>query len=159
MLKNFCKAYGYPTDHLGLKEGHVALATAIGDSIRAMVPRNLRVNTYNERRGPITGKDKLRVGDVVTLKGERIGTIKYIGGVKNSLNKKYGIQLHTCRGDCSGEVEDQKYFDCPEGLGIFVERTELTGQCTNMLKSLKYIDFDVRMNVLEEEDNVDFHGP
>lgn len=159
LLQRFCETYGYDHSHLGTKQGLSALAVSIGKQVRPLLPSDDHVNVYGQRQGPLRGKDNLKIGDIITLDGLRIGTIKYIGKIKNSFNKNYGIQLHTHPGVCSGDVEGETYFECPEGMGIFVERNMISGRCTQMLKSLKYIDFDVSMDILAQDDDQDFFGP
>lgn len=159
LLQRFCDTYGYDHSHLGTKQGLSDLAVSIAKQVRPLLPSDSHVNVYGQRQGPLRGKDNLKIGDIITLDGLRVGTIKYIGKVKNSFNKNYGVQLHTHPGVCDGDVEGETYFECPPGMGIFVERNQISGRCTQMLKSLKYIDFDVNMEVLQQDDDEDFFGP
>jgi len=55
------------------------------------------------------------------IKPNRKGQIKWIGEAKEfGAGKYYGIRLTEDRGDCDGEWKDKRFFQCPEGFGIYV---------------------------------------
>jgi len=55
-------------------------------------------------------------------KGERAGLIKYIGEVDFKPSATMiGVELDESLGKHDGSVDGKRYFQCPNGHGIFVE--------------------------------------
>merc|ERR1712228_133990 len=64
---------------------------------------------------------KYAVGDKVMIKPDKKGQIKWIGQEKAfGSGTFYGIRLTENRGDNDGEWKEKRYFQCPEGFGIYV---------------------------------------
>ena len=64
-----------------------------------------------------------KVGDRVMVKPTKKGQIKWIGEAKEfGAGKYYGIRLTEDRGDCDGEWKEVRFFQCPEGYGVYVQK-------------------------------------
>ena len=69
------------------------------------------------------------------IKPNRKGQIKWIGETKEfGAGKYYGIRLTEKRGDCDGEWKEVRFFQCPEGFGVYT-------QLRNIVKKIDE-DFD-----------------
>ena len=81
-----------------------------------------------------------KIGDRVMVKPSKKGQIKWIGEAKEfGPGTYYGIRLTENRGTCDGEYKDKRFFQCPEGFGIYEV-------LRNIMKKLDDEDFDF-MNV------------
>ena len=73
-------------------------------------------------------RDKVKVGDTVMLKGyiPRRGCIRYIGPAGDQ-DEMIGIELaeYLGSGEEDGSYHGIKYFECPDGHGIFVKRSDI----------------------------------
>ena len=66
-------------------------------------------------------KIEYKVGDKVMVKPDRRGQIKWIGQEKEFGDGTfYGIRLTEQKGDNDGEWKGQRFFQCPEGFGVYV---------------------------------------
>jgi dynactin 1 len=63
---------------------------------------------------------KYKIGQTVELTQDKSGVIKYIGELHFSEGIFYGVDIGEPKGKNDGEVRGQRYFECPEGHGIFV---------------------------------------
>jgi len=76
--------------------------------------------------------DKLEVADKVVVKPDRKGQIKWIGEAKNfGVGTWYGVRLVEQKGICNGTFKDHKFFQCPDGYGIYVQRTLIVKKLDN----------------------------
>jgi len=67
--------------------------------------------------------EKYQVADKVVVKTDRRGQIKWIGEAKNfGVGTWYGIRLVEQKGQCNGSYKDHKFFQCPDGYGIYVQK-------------------------------------
>ena len=61
-----------------------------------------------------------RVGQTVELSDGRIATVHYIGNPHFAPGEWVGVELEDSSGKNDGTVQGQRYFDCPQGHGMFV---------------------------------------
>lgn len=61
-------------------------------------------------------------GDRVIVRGQKLGTVKYIGKPTfDYINRLFiGVHLDAPDGVCDGEVKGTRYFSCPPDSGVFV---------------------------------------
>jgi len=79
-------------------------------------------NTNKDVKKP-KGDDKLEVADKVVVKPDRRGQIKWIGEAKNfGVGTWYGVRLVEQKGQCNGTFKDHKFFQCPDGYGVYVQK-------------------------------------
>jgi len=79
-----------------------------------------------EQTKAINDDTKLKVGDRVIVDNDKKGQIKWIGEHKVlGLGTWYGVRLVEKRGDCNGTWKDNKFFYCPHGHGIIVQKKRI----------------------------------
>lgn len=94
-------------------------------------PQNNKSAVFLKRRHilqvltAINGK-RLCLHDRVLLKGRGNGTIKFIGPTYFGPHLWYGIHLDKKFGRSDGMVQLMRYFECPQGHGIFIREEKLT---------------------------------
>ncbi|CAI6255130.1 unnamed protein product [Periconia digitata] len=66
------------------------------------------------------------VGDVVRTANNRLGTVRYIGGVTGKPDTWVGLELDGPEGKNDGSVQGERYFDCPPLHGIFTKYSDIT---------------------------------
>ena len=61
-----------------------------------------------------------QVGQTVELSDGRAATVQYAGSTHFAAGEWVGVELDTTTGKNDGEVQGQRYFDCPPGHGMFI---------------------------------------
>ena len=61
-----------------------------------------------------------RVGQIVELNDGRKATIRYIGTIHVAEGQFVGVELAEGGGKNDGSVKGERYFDCPDGHGLFI---------------------------------------
>ncbi|KAK3173137.1 hypothetical protein OEA41_006466 [Lepraria neglecta] len=61
-----------------------------------------------------------QVGQTVELSDGRTATVQYTGSTHFAAGEWVGVELDTTTGKNDGEVQGQRYFDCPPGHGMFI---------------------------------------
>lgn len=64
-------------------------------------------------------------GDVFSIKGKFTCTIRYVGPYHLQPGTWYGIELSVPKGKLNGMVHGKRYFNCPDGHGLFVDEKDL----------------------------------
>uniref|UniRef100_A0A7S0U557 Serine/threonine-protein phosphatase n=2 Tax=Hemiselmis andersenii TaxID=464988 RepID=A0A7S0U557_HEMAN len=69
------------------------------------------------------GKEEaIAVGQKVVILGKRKGTVRFIGSTAFGPGEWVGIELEKPTGSHDGGVNGQRYFSCPAGHGVYVQR-------------------------------------
>lgn len=61
-----------------------------------------------------------QIGQAVELSDGRTATVQYAGSTHFATGEWVGVELDTATGKNDGEVQGQRYFDCPQGHGMFI---------------------------------------
>ena len=67
----------------------------------------------------------LKSGQVVKLTDGRSATIRYVGNPAFATGEWIGLELATGTGKNDGEVQGERYFECPPNYGMFVRPTAI----------------------------------
>jgi len=70
-----------------------------------------------------------------------IGTIKYIGNVKDVDGTWYGVELDTATGKNDGTTKNVKYFSCKPSHGVFLKEHHFE-KYTEGQKILSYEEYE-----------------
>ncbi|KAL5489569.1 hypothetical protein EMCRGX_G018678 [Ephydatia muelleri] len=90
--------------------------------------QSLGAITLNMPTAAITKSgQQLILGDRVIIKGEKLGTVRYIGKLEHAILDTLfiGIHLDLPIGICDGSLKGQRYFHCPPDHGAFVRASEI----------------------------------
>ena len=68
-------------------------------------------------------------------KDRRMGTLRWIGGLKGKKEVYYGIELDTESGKNNGSYLGKTYFKCDQGKGVFINPLAVESVSINTLKS------------------------
>jgi len=82
------------------------------------------------------------VGDQVLMSGDREGTVRYVGSLDGKNGIFYGIELSTGNGKHNGTFQGKKYFTCPPGKGLFLNKSQIICRADDPDKDLKIQDDD-----------------
>ena len=63
---------------------------------------------------------EFQIGQTVELADGRTATVQYAGSTHFATGEWLGVELDTATGKNDGEVQGQRYFDCPQGQGMFI---------------------------------------
>lgn len=77
------------------------------------------------------------VGDSVELSKDRVGVIRYKGPLDGKNGVFYGVELTKGQGKHSGLFKGKRYFDCPKGKGVFVDKKQILYKLEPNLKDAK----------------------
>ncbi len=77
----------------------------------------LGITTINKL--DLSSTKNLQVGDRVLIRGEKSGTLKYIGKIHMNDGIWCGVKLDNQLGKHDGSVDGKRYFTCPPNYGIF----------------------------------------
>jgi dynactin complex subunit len=71
----------------------------------------------------MTGKEEeIKVGQKVVILGKRKGTVRFIGPTAFGQGEWVGIELDKPTGTHDGLANGHRYFTCPPGHGVYVQR-------------------------------------
>ena len=69
---------------------------------------------------------ELELGQRIKLSDGRKGTVRFIGLTSFAAGEWIGVELDEATGKNDGSVNNERFFDCPKGYGMFVRPTTLT---------------------------------
>lgn len=69
-----------------------------------------------------TNDEPIVVGQKVVILGKRKGTVRFIGKTAFGPGEWVGIELDKPSGSHDGGANGQRYFTCPVGHGVYVQR-------------------------------------
>ena len=69
---------------------------------------------------------EFQVGQPIELSDGRAATIQFVGKTHFATGNWVGVELQDASGKNDGEVQGQRYFDCPQGYGMFVRPAAVT---------------------------------
>ena len=67
-----------------------------------------------------------QIGQTVELSDGRAATIQFVGSTHFAAGDWIGVKLEEATGKNDGEVQGQRYFECPAGHGMFVRPAAVT---------------------------------
>ncbi|CAF1372163.1 unnamed protein product, partial [Didymodactylos carnosus] len=74
---------------------------------------------------PLPTNSSLIVGCRVQIGGLKTGILRYVGSVHFAQGQFCGIELDEPDGKHNGEVQNIRYFDCPQNHGVFVPQEKV----------------------------------
>ncbi|KAL9104768.1 MAG: hypothetical protein Q9163_000318 [Psora crenata] len=74
----------------------------------------------------MSGLSDFQIGQPVELSDGRIATVQFVGNTHFAAGDWIGVELDEATGKNDGEVQGQRYFNCPAGHGMFVRPTVVT---------------------------------
>ncbi|OHT07804.1 hypothetical protein TRFO_23835 [Tritrichomonas foetus] len=77
----------------------------------------------------------MEVGTIISLKNIK-GVVKYVGDFHEGEGTYVGIELEKPKGRNNGTIKGKKYFECPEGHGLFLKIEDITRLCKIVSKPL-----------------------
>ena len=69
---------------------------------------------------------EFQIGQTVELSDGRAATIQFIGQTLFAPGDWIGVELQDASGKNNGEVQGQRYFNCPQDYGMFVRPAAVT---------------------------------
>ena len=69
---------------------------------------------------------EFQIGQTVELSDGRAATVQYVGNTHFAPGDWVGVELEDASGKNNGEVQGQRYFDCPASHGMFVRPAAVT---------------------------------
>jgi hypothetical protein len=70
----------------------------------------------------MSGQEDIKVGQKVVILGKRKGTVRFIGPTAFGPGDWVGIELDKATGTHDGAANGHRYFTCPQGHGVYVQR-------------------------------------
>jgi len=67
-----------------------------------------------------------QVGQTVELSDGRLAIVQFVGNTHFAAGDWIGVELEDVSGKNDGQVQGQRYFDCPPGRGMFVRPAAAT---------------------------------
>jgi dynactin complex subunit len=67
-------------------------------------------------------EEDVRVGQKVVILGKRKGTVRFIGQTAFGPGEWVGVELDKPTGTHDGLANGHRYFNCPPGHGVYVQR-------------------------------------
>ena len=75
---------------------------------------------------PAVGPVEFAIGQRVLMGGAEPGTIRFIGSTHFSAGVWIGVELDSEKGKNDGSIDDEQYFDCPAGHGVFAPASKVS---------------------------------
>jgi len=93
------------------------------------------------------------VGDKILIRGGREGTVHYVGPLENKNGTFYGIEMMNGNGKHNGIFEGKKYFVCPQGKGLFLNKSQIVCHADDVLKDEKLKEDELKNKLKSKETN------